>query len=338
MSVCLRSSLVAVALARLLLPGPTAFASEPGDGGNLVVYSSHRPELARAIAEEFRQASGIEITLVEATSEALANRLVAERDDSRADVVWLAEAGWFGELARKSMLAPLPAGLAESVDARMIDPAGKWIGTSARLRTLACNPDRLAPDELPGSLTALAGELYDGRVGWAPEDPRFVAWLGALRRLWTTEKTRQWLQAVSAGSPRAYESEEALVAAIERGEVAIGPVSHETVARRLSDASPLRLQPVPAKGDAGNMLLLSAAALRAGSPRAGEGERFLAFLLTEARQRRFVEEDLVYPARRGVAPKAGLPALDDVGPAVVEQPWYVDAGPTRELMERSGLR
>lgn len=339
----LRSSETGSPLALRIATWLTAFAlvgglapAQSGAADLMVCASRNQAEVAKAV-QEFETATGLDLKIAHASSRALTEKLVADAKDSTCDVIWLAEAGWFGELARKQVLAPLPQSLLDQADPRLRDKAGKWIGTSAALRTIVYNPDLIEVDALPASLTALVSEAYEGKIAWAPKDPGFVAYVSGLRRAWTNEKARLWMQAIAASQPKVFENEREILAAIENDEAAIGLLSSGTVLATRTETSKAQILSLPQDADPGKMLLLSGVGLRAGTAQAEGAAKFLDFLLSEAVQDRLPEQALEYAARLGVAPPKGLPTLDQLAPVSIEQAWLVDTEPTLELMKNAGL-
>ncbi|MFT5039334.1 MAG: iron(III) transport system substrate-binding protein [Hyphomicrobiaceae bacterium] len=323
---------LALVAAALLLTGTSAIAAD------LVVYTSRDLAQVTSILERFEAENHLDIDLVHADSKTLSERIIAEGQTSGADVIWLAEAGWFGQLGRKSVLAPAPEQLRHLTAPRMRDSSGKWVATSGHLRVLAYNSEMIAGEKLPKQFSTLAAPRYEGKLGWNPRQAGFLAHLSALRRVWGDEKTRQWLQALAVNEPVVFEDDRTLVEAIERGEVLMGFVAHTAVATTISPDTKTRIHTIPTELDAGNMLMLSGAAIHANAKHAEAAEKFIAFVLSESVQREFVDKGFEYPAREGMAAHDNLPTLDEVRPFAIEQNWLVDTQPTLELLVNAGIR
>ena len=68
------------------------------------------------------------------------------------------------------------------MDPRFRSPAGLWIGTSGRARTIIYNTDAIDPEtDLPPSILDFTQPEWRGRVGWAPRNGSFQAFVTALR-------------------------------------------------------------------------------------------------------------------------------------------------------------
>src|SRR5688572_25968904 len=84
-------------------------ATDPGAGGEVVLYTSVDEPFARPIVAEFEQRTGIKVLLktdTEATkSVGLAARLEAEKDNPQADVWWGNEVFHTINLAERGVLA-----------------------------------------------------------------------------------------------------------------------------------------------------------------------------------------------------------------------------------------
>src|SRR5690606_32986751 len=101
-----------------------------------------------------------------------------------------------GAAVKRGLLAELPDSVLDEVPDAYENPDGLWVATSGRARVLAYSPQRVAESDLPGSVFDLADEKYRGRVGIAPTNASFQAFVTAMRNTHGDEKTRQWLQAM----------------------------------------------------------------------------------------------------------------------------------------------
>jgi iron(III) transport system substrate-binding protein len=114
-------------------------------------------------------------------------------------------------------LAPLPQETLDRVPDRFRDEGGRWIGTSGRARVLAYNTSALAEDDVPDSVFDLTDPAWKGKIGIAPTNASFQAFVTAMRLSAGDERTRQWLTDLRANDPKTYEKNTPIVEALASG-------------------------------------------------------------------------------------------------------------------------
>ncbi len=205
--------------------------AEGQGGGEVVLYSSVDDFVLRDVVQDFERATGITVRLLgdtEATkTTGLIERLVAEREEPRADVWWSSEP--FGTIRLGGMGLLEPAGITppEVVDPLLrgkLDAAdGLWFGFGLRARVLAVREGRFAEEEIPRRLRELTHERFRGRVGMA--QPRFGTTRGHMAALLDVSGEagfRGWLEAMNANGMRIYDGNSTVVRAVSDAEIDIG--------------------------------------------------------------------------------------------------------------------
>ena len=294
--------------------GETSHAHDVSDETPLVVYSGRGAVLVGPLIDQFEAASGIPVDVrYEKSTEALANRIATEAEQTDADVFFAQDSGWLGALGAAGHLAPLPAETIAGVPEIYRDPSGRWVGTSGRARVLVYSPDRVELDELPKTLAALPFALEPGRMGWAPGNASFQSHVSALRHLWGEEETRAWLEAMRDRDPKVFPKNSPQVKAVSNGEIDIGWVNHYYLHKlRAADPS-LRAANYSfvTPSDPGNLMMLSGAGVVAYSDRQDAAQAFVEFLLSPDSQAYFAQETYEYPTAPGVPLHEDVPPLDD---------------------------
>lgn len=329
-----------IALTFLLLASSAALTMDSGPSEALVVYSGRGESLVGPIFEAFTKASGIELDVRYNKTPAIATQVLAEGNESAADVIFLQESGYLGALAENGMLATLPRSVLGQVDPRFRDADGRWIGTSGRARVLVYNTKTLTPADLPSKLEDLGDPKWKGKLGWAPGNASFQAHVSALRELWGLEKTREWLAAVEKNQPTVYPKNSPQVRAASTGEIQIGWVNHYYLlrAKNADPAIPAANYSFPTENDPGNILMIAGVGIREGSPRTENAIRLVTFLTGEAAQTRFAQDGYEYPTRVGVKTHADVSPLDTLQLADIDQAVLTDVAPTLELLRELGLQ
>ena len=308
----LRRATGAVAAAVLLL-----LAGCGGDGGGkLTIYSGREEEIVEPLLEQFEEASGIDVEVRYGDSAELAATIAEEGDDSPADVFFAQDAGSLGAVARDGRLAQLPESVLRRVPARFRDRDGRWVGTSGRVRVVAYNTDAVEADELPDSILEYADDRWRGKIGIAPTNASFQAFVTAMRLKLGDERTIEWLRAVKRLEPRFYEKNTPIVEALAAGEIEVGLVNHYYlyILREEQPDAPVANHFLKA-GDPGALVNVAGAGIVEGSDDRTEAERFVEFLLSDEGQRFYTDraEEAEYPLVRGIPPREGLPPLGRLG-------------------------
>ena len=310
-------------------PTPTA---EP-----VVVYSGRSESLVGELLLKAEQATGVAVEVRYGSTPELVTLMLAEGEQSPADIIFAQDSGHLGALANQDRLATLDGELLALADSRFQDAEGRWVGTSGRARVLVYNTDALSVEAMPASLKDLADPQWKGKLGWAPGNGSFQAHVSALRSLWGEEETKAWLQAVAANEPVKYPKNSPQVEAAAKGVIQIGWVNHYYLHRSKTDDYPADNYSFPTEGDAGNVLMLAGMAVREGSARSEDAQKIIAWMLTEEAQRHFANHNYEYPTRPGVATHPGVPSVDSLNLAEVDQSWLADLGPTRVMLQELGL-
>ncbi|MGH3064781.1 MAG: iron ABC transporter substrate-binding protein [Gaiellaceae bacterium] len=317
-----------------------AVAAGCGGSSNdpLTIYSGREEELVAPLFEMFTEETGIEVEVRYGDSAELAATIAEEGDNSPADLFFAQDPGSLGSV--ESQLSELPASTLELVDARFRDADGHWVGTSGRSRVITYDTRALTADELPDSVFDLTDSKWKGKVGVAPTNASFQAFVTAMRLSAGENTARRWLVDMKANQVREYEKNTPIVEAVAAGEIALGLVNHYylyLVKKEQPDATVenhfLR------SGDPGGLVSVAGAGVLASSDQTEDAERFVAFLLSDEGQRFYVDEaeEAEYPLVAGIAPKDGLPPLDELqGPDINLSTLGAEHEATIELLRETG--
>ncbi len=321
----------------------TAIAVFPGCAGeaeSLTVYSGRSRALVQPLLDSFSEKTGIEVQVKYAGSAAIASTILEEGENSPADVVFLQDPGSLGALSAAGVLSTLPGGLLERVDPRYRSPGGEWVGTSGRARTVVYNTEAIDPDrDIPSSILDFTDPKWEGRVGWAPLNGSFQAFVTALRVQLGDPAAREWLQAMKANSARDYPKNTAIVDAVARGEVDVGFVNHYYLERFLQEEGPEfgARNHFLGGGDPGALVLVAGAGIMETSNNTRAAESFIEYLLSESSQAYFASETREYPLVDGIKPQGEMPPLESLDPPDVDLSNLSDIQGTLSLMREAGV-
>ena len=319
------------------------------DGGNgeasgsdtLTIYSGREEEIVEPLFERFEEETGIDVEVRYADSAELAATIAEEGDNSPADVFFAQDPGSLGSV--EEQLAELPEEVLDRVDERFRDSDGRWVGTSGRARVIVYNTDELSEADVPDSVFELTDPKWEGKVGVAPTNASFQAFVTAMRLDVGEKRARQWLEDLKANDPKFYERNTPVVEAVASGEIEVGLVNHYylyLVKEEQPDA-PIENKYLPGD-DPGALVSVAGAAVLEGAEHADAAERFVEFLLADEQQRFYTEEaeEAEIPLVEGIAPREGVPTLDELagrGPDVDLSSFGGELEKTLELLNETGF-
>jgi len=291
----------------------------PAPADTVTVYSGRSKSFMDALFDRFEKESGHTVRRVYDGTAAVALKLQTEGDRSPADVVLAQDAGALGALSRAGLLAPLPDDLNDAVDARFVSDRGDWVATSLRARTLAYSTERVDADDLPQSVLDLTDPKYAGRVGFAPGNASFQAFVTALRVIHGEDAARQWLLDMKRNDVQSYPKNTAILEGIAAGEIDLGLPNHYYLLRYTEkDPGFPVAQTGFADRDIGNLVNVAGAAVLKTSRHPEAAGQLVAFLLSDTGQSWFTDQIHEYPvsgdasdAHAG-APELNLNAIDDL--------------------------
>jgi iron(III) transport system substrate-binding protein len=307
-----RRIVAAAAAAALLGAG---CGSTGGGRSSLVLYNGQHLELTRALVTAFEHRTGIAVHVRSNDGVVLADQILQEGHSSPADVYLTENSPELMNLEEHGLLAKLPRSVLAQVPARDSSPNGRWVAMALRVSSLVYDPRKLSPARLPASILDLARPVWRGKVAVAPLDSDFPPIVGAVIASRGERTAAGWVAGLQRNA-RVYQDEEAVVAAVERGDVATGIVNQYYWYRlRLEhgrDKTHSRLHYFGNR-DPGSVVNVAGAAVLGSSKHRAAAERFVAFLVSAAGQRVLANgDDFEYPVRPAIEPNAALPPLAHV--------------------------
>lgn len=302
----------------------------------LTVYSGHNEEFIEPVVADFEAETGHQVAVLYGDTGEMAT-LLLERGGIPADVFLAQNAGALGTLAQAGRFARLPDDVLDRVEARFRSPDGFWVGVTGRVRVAAYNTDNVAEAELPASVFALTEPEWRGRVGWAPENGSFQAFVSAMRLVEGEARTRGWLASMVANGVRTFPDNSAQLEALGRGELDLGLVNHYYLHRYLAeegDDFPVRNHYF-ADADLGTLANVTGVGVLAEGRNLEVAEQLVAYLLTRDAQQHFTTTVYEYPLISGVETNVTLEPLTDI---VTPELNLADLGlaGTPELLEEVG--
>ncbi|NUT36329.1 MAG: iron ABC transporter substrate-binding protein [Hamadaea sp.] len=307
-----------LALAGLLaLPACGGSDADPGKPGDkrITVYSGRGESLVKPVIDKFQESTGITVDVRYGSTAQMAAQLTEEGSKSPADVFFAQDAGALGAVAKAGLFAPLPADVLGKVPQTYRSRSGQWVGVSGRSRVLAYNSDLIAKDTLPASVFDLTGPQWKGKVGVAPTNASFQAFVTALRVQHGDAKAKEFLTGLKANEPQIRDGNVQIVADVNAGKIAVGLVNHYYIYELAkekgvtADQLTVKLHFFPG-GDTGALVNVAGVGILAKSAADPDARAFAEYLLGTEAQTHFATQTHEYPLIAGVPNPAGLPTLD----------------------------
>ena len=220
------------------------------------------------------------------------------------------------ELQRRELLTALPQSILGQVPAGNSSPTGNWVGMALRVSSLVYNPSLVPRSQLPASILDFAQPQWKGKIAVAPTDSDFPPLVGAVIAKHGEAAARDWLAGLKRNA-RIYQDEEAVVAAVNRGDVASGVINSYYWYRLQLELGKSAMHSALyyfSPGDAGAAVNISGAALLKSSGQQKNSERFISFLVSKEGQQIIADsDDFEYPVHPDVEPNSALPPLASIG-------------------------
>jgi iron(III) transport system substrate-binding protein len=330
-----RTRVIASSCLAVALLVPAAAVAQDVDEP-LTVYSGRSESLVGPVVDDFTAATGVEVDVKYADTAELAAILLEEGDRSPADVYFAQDAGALGAVADAGLLSRLPDDVLAVVPARFSDIDGEWVGVSGRARTAAYTTSE--PLELPDSIVDFTAPEWSGRIGWAPANGSFQAFVTALRVIEGDDLARGWLEGILANDPVAYPSNTAAVEGVAAGEVDVAFVNHYYLLRLLAEHGndfPVA-QMFFGGGDPGSLVNVAGVGQLASTDQPEASLAFIEYLLGPDAQTYFSESTYEFPLLQGISADPRLPAIDSIEAPDIDLSDLADLQGTVELLRGVG--
>ena len=309
-------------------PAPEATSEE-----SITIYSGRNETLISELLDTFTQETGIQVEVRYGDSAELAAQILEEGDNIRADVYFGQDAGALGALANEGVTKTLPADITDLVATEYKSVNGQWIGVSGRGRVLVYDPAKVA--EVPTSYKDLMDPSWKGRIGIAPTNASFQAFITAIRVLEGEQAAINFLAAMKENGVL-FEKNSIILQAVHDGVVDAGLINHYywwELAAQIGEENMIPEIAWFKDGDTGNLINVAGVAVLSDNPSAMV---FAKWLLGDTAQRYFVERTREY-SMTGIPEVAGLKPLKDIKAPAIDLSDLDSLAETLELIRKAGL-
>lgn len=268
------------------------------------IYSSRHYDTDLQLYENFTEETGIEVNLIEGSSDELIERINNEGINSPADVVITVDAGRLWRAKEAGVLQSFESDyLNEAIDEEMRDPEGYWVGLSKRVRGIVYNKEAVDTTELEG-YWELADDNWNGRICIRSSNNIYnQSLVASLIETYGEEETEAWATDFVnnfARSPQGGDTDQ--IKAVAAGLCDVAIVNHYYLARLMNSDSEEDQEVAsqvgmyfPPEEYGGTHVNISGAGVAANSPNEENAIRFIEYLATEEAQEYYAIANNEFP-------------------------------------------
>ncbi|MEQ9189820.1 MAG: Fe(3+) ABC transporter substrate-binding protein [Alphaproteobacteria bacterium] len=332
-------------LAAVLLAPP---AMTQAQDSVLNVYSARHYATDATLYDAFTAETGIEVRRIEAESDELIQRMLAEGRNSPADVFITVDAGNLWRAQQAGLLQPVSSPILEAaIPGYLRHEDGYWFGFAQRARVIYYNKERIDPG-LVQSYADLADPALRGQVCIRTSSNIYnLSLMGSMIETLGEAGAQAWAEGVVANFARQPAGNDtAQLKAVAAGECGVAVANTYYYIRLLTSDDPTdqaiaaRIGVVfPDQEGLGTHVNISGAGVAAHAPHPAAAVRFLEFLTSPGAQAYFAGVNNEYPVVDGVAPDAALASLGQFRAAPVNVAVYGENQPLAQMVyDRAGWK
>ena len=289
--------------------------------GNVVnVYSGRHYQTDEALYAGFTKATGIKVNRIEASEDAIIERVRNEGQRSPADIMITVDAGRLWRAEQLGLFQPVKSATLEArIPESLRHPGGQWFGFATRARVIAYNKDKVRAGEI-STYEELADPKWKGRVCMRSSTNIYnLSLMGALIDHLGEQKAEQWARGVHANlaqEPKGGDTDQ--LKAIAAGQCDV-TVSNQYYYARLARSTKRDEKQVaerlgivfPNQATWGTHVNISGAGVLKHAPHREAAVKFLEYLASDDAQRYFADGNNEWPVVRAV--KVDNPVLNALG-------------------------
>jgi len=313
--IVLSAQKIALALAGLAVAA-TAWSQE----SVVNVYSGRHYQTDEALYAGFSKATGIKINRIEASEDAIIERIRNEGARSPADVMITVDAGRLWRAEQLGLFQPVKSATLEArIPESLRDPGGHWFGFSTRARVIAYSKARVQPGEIK-TYEELAEPKWKGRVCMRSSTSIYnLSLMGALIDHLGEARAEAWAKGVRANlaqEPKGGDTDQ--LKSVAAGQCDVTVSNQYYYARLARSAKPDEKQVaerlgivLPNQASWGTHVNISGAGVLKHAPHREAAVRFLEYLASDEAQRYFANGNNEWPVVQSV--KVDNPVLNALG-------------------------
>lgn len=280
----------------------------------VVVYVSEDQVFSEPILMDFERDTGIKVKAVYDTEETkgtgVMNRLIAEKDNTQADVYWANEPIRAVVLRQKGISSSYLPPNAEGIPSDFKDPQGYWTGFSARARVLIVS----AEGKTPNSIFAYIDERWRNKGVIA--NPLFgttTSWVSALFTLRGDYNARVFMERMKENGTKISTSNGESTMLVANKEFVFSLVDSDDATNAIRDGQPVKqIYPDQDEGGLGCLVLPNAVVLINGGHNPENGKRLMDYLLSPETGRKLAFSAGQIPLHEGVETPSDVRKIEEI--------------------------
>lgn len=270
------------------------------------IYSLRQTSLIQPLLDAFTKETGIKTNVIFAQS-GLIERIAAEGANSPADVLLTADIGFLTSAVEQGVAQPVKSDVIEkNIPANYRDPAGQWIGLTARARVIYASKERVKQDTI--TYQELADPKWKGKICVrSGQHPYNVALLASIIANEGEAKAKEWLKGLKANlaaKPAGGDREQAKAIFSGQCDIAIGNTYYMALMEKNPEQKPwadsIKVL-FPDAGARGTHVNLSGAVLAKNAPNKANAIKLIEYLSSGGAQELYARLNDEYPLKPGIA-------------------------------------
>jgi iron(III) transport system substrate-binding protein len=332
----------------IILIASLAFFYSCSESEEVNIYSSRHYDTDLELYDQFTEETGIEINLIEGSSDELIERMRNEGINSPADVVITVDAGRLWRAKEADVLQPIESDyLEEVIPEQLRDVDDMWVGLSKRVRGIIYNRENVDPADLEGYMD-LADEKWNGRLCVRSSNNIYnQSLVASLIESNGEERVEEWANGLVsnfARDPQGGDTDQ--IKAVAAGICDVAIANHYYLARLMQSSDEQDLE-VAEKVDiyfppaefGGAHVNISGAGIAANSPNKENAIRFIEYLATEEAQQLYSIGNNEFPILQDMEVPGVLGEFGSFDSDAVNVTSYGENNPLAiRLMDRAGWR
>jgi len=318
------------------------------DQNEVNIYSSRHYDTDLELYDQFTEETGIEINLIEGSSDELIERMRNEGVNSPADVVITVDAGRLWRAKEADVLQPLESEyLSEVIPAQFRDVDDMWVGLSERVRGIIYSKENVDPDDLQGYLELADEEWNDKLCVRSSNNIYNQSLVASLIESHGEERVEEWAEGLVsnfARDPQGGDTDQ--IKAVAAGICDVAIANHYYLARLIQSDDPQDQEVAdkvgiyfPSEEFGGAHVNISGAGIAANSPNRENAIRFIEYLATEEAQQLYSIGNNEFPILENMEVPGVLGDFGSFDSDAVNVTSYGENNPLAiRLMDRAGWR
>lgn len=286
----------------------------------VVVYVSHDQDYSEPVLKEFEEFSGIKVEALydtEATKTVgLVNRLLAEKNNPRADVYWNNEPMRSILLKKEDVLQPYCSPNAVDIPSIHKDENCYWTGFAARARVILYNTEKISEKEAPTSIYDLINPKWKGKACISnPLIGSGSTLSSALFALLGDENAKNLFLKMKENKVQVLESPSMVRDQVVVGECLFGSTDTDDAYDAITEKKPVKMVfPDQGPKEIGDLIFPNTVMMIKNSPHPEEAKKLIDFLLSPRVEEKLAELALQMPLKKSSSVPEAVPRADEIKP------------------------